>query len=87
MGVNPLVLSLFPGIGLLDMAFDEEGFCVVRGPDGLVFEITKRTRSTIYFWVPNYDTHRYGRWYEAAEFYQAVRTRHIVRAWSEGQQP
>jgi DNA (cytosine-5)-methyltransferase 1 len=31
--VSPLVLSLFPGIGLLDMAFEEEGFCVVRGPD------------------------------------------------------
>lgn len=31
--MNPLVLSLFPGIGLLDMAFEEEGFCVVRGPD------------------------------------------------------
>lgn len=30
---GPLVLSLFPGIGLLDMAFEEEGFCVVRGPD------------------------------------------------------
>lgn len=29
----PLVLSLFPGIGLLDMAFEEVGFCVVRGPD------------------------------------------------------
>lgn len=29
----PLVLSLFPGIGLLDRAFEEEGFCVVRGPD------------------------------------------------------
>jgi len=28
-----LVLSLFPGIGLLDMAFEEAGFCVVRGPD------------------------------------------------------
>jgi len=28
-----LVLSLFPGIGLLDMAFEEEGFCLVRGPD------------------------------------------------------
>lgn len=28
-----LVLSLFPGVGLLDMAFEEEGFCVVRGPD------------------------------------------------------
>jgi len=28
-----LALSLFPGIGLLDMAFEQEGFCVVRGPD------------------------------------------------------
>jgi len=33
--VTQLVLSLFPGIGLLDMAFEEEGFCVVRGPDVL----------------------------------------------------
>lgn len=32
---QPLVLSLFPGIGLLDMAFEAEGFCVVRGPDVL----------------------------------------------------
>jgi DNA (cytosine-5)-methyltransferase 1 len=32
---HPLVLSLFPGIGLLDMAFEMEGFCVVRGPDVL----------------------------------------------------
>jgi DNA (cytosine-5)-methyltransferase 1 len=31
--VTGLVLSLFPGIGLLDMAFEEAGFCVVRGPD------------------------------------------------------
>jgi DNA (cytosine-5)-methyltransferase 1 len=31
--VTDLVLSLFPGIGLLDMAFEDEGFCVVRGPD------------------------------------------------------
>lgn len=30
-----LVLSLFPGLGLLDMAFEGEGFCVVRGPDQL----------------------------------------------------
>src|SRR3954470_17140903 len=28
-----LVLSLFPGIGLLDQAFEEAGFCIVRGPD------------------------------------------------------
>lgn len=31
-----LVLSLFPGIGLLDRGFEDAGFCVVRGPD-LVF--------------------------------------------------
>jgi len=31
--MTPLVLSVFPGIGLLDMAFEERGFCVVRGPD------------------------------------------------------
>lgn len=31
-----LVLSLFPGIGLLDKGFESEGFCVVRGPD-LIF--------------------------------------------------
>ena len=30
-----LVLSLFPGIGLLDMAFELEGATVVRGPDVL----------------------------------------------------
>ncbi|MBA7644819.1 Modification methylase HaeIII [subsurface metagenome] len=28
-----VVLSLFPGIGLLDRGFEAEGFCVVRGPD------------------------------------------------------
>jgi DNA (cytosine-5)-methyltransferase 1 len=33
--MSSLVLSLFPGIGLLDRAFEEEGFCVVRGPDVL----------------------------------------------------
>ena len=27
------VLSLFPGLGVFDRAFSEEGFCVVRGPD------------------------------------------------------
>lgn len=31
--MSGLVLSIFPGIGLLDMAFEEAGFCVVRGPD------------------------------------------------------
>jgi len=33
----PLVLSLFPGIGLLDMAFEQEGFCIVRGPEDMPF--------------------------------------------------
>jgi len=33
--MSGLVLSLFPGIGLLDRAFEEAGFCVVRGPDVL----------------------------------------------------
>lgn len=33
--MSDLILSLFPGIGLLDMAFEEQGFCVVRGPDVL----------------------------------------------------
>ncbi len=28
-----LVLALFPGLGLLDRAFEEAGFCIVRGPD------------------------------------------------------
>jgi DNA (cytosine-5)-methyltransferase 1 len=31
--MSQLVLSLFPGIGLLDRGFEESGFCVVRGPD------------------------------------------------------
>jgi DNA (cytosine-5)-methyltransferase 1 len=31
--MSQFVLSLFPGIGLLDMAFEQEGFVVVRGPD------------------------------------------------------
>jgi DNA (cytosine-5)-methyltransferase 1 len=30
-----LILSLFPGIGMLDRAFESEGFCVVRGADKL----------------------------------------------------
>jgi len=28
-----LVLSVFPGIDLLSRAFEEQGYCVVRGPD------------------------------------------------------
>lgn len=30
---SKLVISLFPGIDLLGKAFEEAGFCVVRGPD------------------------------------------------------
>jgi DNA (cytosine-5)-methyltransferase 1 len=30
-----LILSIFPGIGLLDHAFELEGYCVVRGPDAI----------------------------------------------------
>jgi len=33
--MRDLVLSLFPGIGMLDHAFEIEGFTVVRGPDVL----------------------------------------------------
>lgn len=33
--MSGLVLSLFPGLGLLDMAFEAEGFTVVKGPDPL----------------------------------------------------
>lgn len=33
--MSGLILSLFPGIGLLDRAFEARGFCVVRGPDTL----------------------------------------------------
>lgn len=31
--MNGFVLSLFPGVGLMDRGFEAEGFCVVRGPD------------------------------------------------------
>lgn len=31
--MNELVLSLFPGIGIMDHAFEAEGYCMVRGPD------------------------------------------------------
>lgn len=30
---SSLVLSIFPGADLLGLAFEQEGFCVVRGPD------------------------------------------------------
>ena len=32
---NGLILSIFPGIDVLGRAFEEEGYCVVRGPDRL----------------------------------------------------
>lgn len=35
MARNGLVLSVFPGIDLLGRAFEEQGWCVVRGPDVL----------------------------------------------------
>ena len=34
--MSGLVLSIFPGIDLLGRAFEEEGYCIVRGPD-LIF--------------------------------------------------
>lgn len=40
--MNRLVLSLYPGLGLLDRAFEEEGFTVVRGPDLLWGGNTRR---------------------------------------------
>ena len=33
--MNKLILSVFPGIDILGRAFEEEGYCVVRGPDRL----------------------------------------------------
>lgn len=33
MPVDRLILSVFPGIDLLGLAFEGEGYCVVRGPD------------------------------------------------------
>lgn len=35
-GQSQLVLSLFPGADLLGRGFEEEGFCVVRGPDKIL---------------------------------------------------
>lgn len=35
MSTPTLVLSIFPGIDLLGAAFEQEGYCVVRGPDVL----------------------------------------------------
>lgn len=32
---HPLALSLFPGVDLFGLAMEQEGFCVVRGPDPL----------------------------------------------------
>lgn len=38
-----LVLSLFPGADLLGMAFEQEGFCVVQGPDVIFGRDVRRT--------------------------------------------
>ncbi len=35
-GRSHLVLSLFPGVDLLGRGFEEEGYCVVRGPDRIL---------------------------------------------------
>jgi DNA (cytosine-5)-methyltransferase 1 len=42
--MTEFVLSLFPGIGILDKAFEDEGFCIVRGPDLLWGGDVKRFR-------------------------------------------
>lgn len=42
-----LVLSLFPGADLLGMAFEQEGFCVVRGPDVLLGGDIRNFRSVV----------------------------------------
>lgn len=44
--MDELILSLFPGIGLLDQAFEEAGFAVVRGPDILWGGDVHRFRAT-----------------------------------------
>lgn len=38
----PLILSLFPGLDLLGRAFEEQGCCVVRGPDVIFGSDIKR---------------------------------------------
>ena len=37
-----LVLSIFPGIGMLDAAFEMDGFTVVRGPDVMRYVTVER---------------------------------------------
>lgn len=46
-----LILSLFPGAGLLDHGFGEAGYCVVRGPDTLLGQ-----RIEDFHFVPGYVT-------------------------------
>src|SRR5690554_2399072 len=48
MTTAPLILSLFPGIGLLDMAFEAEGFCVVRGPPCQMFSRARGGAAPVY---------------------------------------
>src|SRR5580658_7293864 len=42
MNHHPLILSVFPGVDILGLAFELQGFCVVRGPD-LIFGGDVRT--------------------------------------------
>lgn len=45
------LLSLFPGVGLLDRSFESTGFCVVRGPDQIwCGDIRKFTPPAGAFW-------------------------------------
>lgn len=41
-GLNQLVLSTFPGAGLLDRGFEQAGYVVVRGPDTLLGQDVRR---------------------------------------------
>lgn len=43
--MTDVLLSVFPGVDLLGMAFELEGYCVVRGPD-LVWGVATRRSST-----------------------------------------
>ena len=42
---NGLVLSVFPGIDLLGRAFEEQEYCVVRGPDLLWGGVKRRDKA------------------------------------------
>ena len=42
---SQLILSLFSGIGLLDSGFEQNGFCVVRGPEKILGGDIRRFRA------------------------------------------